>query len=47
MFLLIEGCSELFSCMDGVQMTQEDGIIIDKISASENMASSSCKPYKI
>ncbi|XP_057200736.1 kinesin-like protein KIF28P [Triplophysa rosa] len=35
---LQEGCPELVSCMDGVQMTQDDSIIIDKISASENMA---------
>ncbi|XP_039521725.1 kinesin-like protein KIF28P [Pimephales promelas] len=33
---LQEGCSELVSCMDGVKMTQEDIIIIDKISASEH-----------
>lgn len=46
MFVLIEGCSEIISCMDGVQMTQDGSIVIDKISASENMASSSSKPYK-
>ncbi|XP_016133665.1 kinesin-like protein KIF28P [Sinocyclocheilus grahami] len=34
---LQEGCSELVSCMDGVKMTQEDSIIIDKISASEHL----------
>ncbi|KAF4101992.1 hypothetical protein G5714_016792 [Onychostoma macrolepis] len=33
---LQEGCSELVSCMDGVKMTQEDSIIIDKISPSEH-----------
>ncbi len=36
MFVFVEGCSELVSCMDGVKMTQEDSIIIDKISASEH-----------
>ncbi|XP_067223860.1 kinesin-like protein KIF28P [Chanodichthys erythropterus] len=33
---LQEGCSELVSCMDGLKITQEDSIIIDKISASEH-----------
>ncbi|ROJ78793.1 Kinesin-like protein KIF28P [Anabarilius grahami] len=33
---LQEGSSELISCMDGLKMTQEDSIIIDKISASEH-----------
>ncbi|XP_026085621.1 kinesin-like protein KIF28P isoform X2 [Carassius auratus] len=34
---LQEGCSELVSSMDGVKMTQEDNIIIDKINASEHL----------
>ncbi|XP_056333418.1 kinesin-like protein KIF28P [Danio aesculapii] len=34
---LQEGCSELLSNMDGVKMTQEDSVIIDKISASEHL----------
>ncbi|XP_052386378.1 kinesin-like protein KIF28 [Carassius gibelio] len=34
---LQEGCSELVSSMDGVKMTQEDSIIIDKINASEHL----------
>ncbi|XP_043119666.1 kinesin-like protein KIF28P isoform X1 [Puntigrus tetrazona] len=38
---LQEGCSEMVSCMDGVKMTQEDGIIIDKISASEHSTAES------
>lgn len=36
MFVFVEGCSELVSCMDGLKITQEDSIIIDKISASEH-----------
>lgn len=35
-FVFVEGCSELVSCMDRLKMTQEDSIIIDKISASEH-----------
>ncbi|XP_073784315.1 kinesin-like protein KIF28P isoform X4 [Danio rerio] len=34
---LQEGCSELLSNMDGMKMTQEDSVIIDKISASEHL----------